>query len=283
MRTADRLPSYLENEGLASIKLLACDMDLTLLADDKSQPEGMAERVAALTRAGVVFCPASGRPGPTLEEMFEDNKHDIAFCPDNGGAVIYRDQVIYKACIEPTLYHEVLACAVDTGRGIPVLCALDHAYVLERDRAHHDALSVYYKDIRYVESFKGLSVDSNKVTMYFPNMDSKAAFDEVYEPRFATRLSVTCSGDDWIDIMRLGVNKGEGIAHLCAHLGIDIADAAAVGDTYNDVQMLETVGHSFLVANAEDHMCAHADYLVPSNNERGVAVLIDAILAAKEQ
>lgn len=281
MCTVDRLPSYLEDTGLASIKLVASDMDLTLLADDKSQPDGMAERVAALTEAGVVFCPASGRPGPTLEEMFEANKHDIAFCPDNGGAVIYRDQVIYKACIDPELYHEVLACAVDTGRGVPVLCALDRAYVLERDRCYHDALSIYYKDIRYVESFAGLSVDSNKVTMYFPNMDSKAAFDEVYEPRFGARLSVTCSGGDWIDIMRIGVNKGEGIAHLCAHLGIELADAAAVGDTYNDVQMLETAGHSFLVANAEEHMCEHADYLVPSNNDRGVAVLIDAILAAK--
>lgn len=281
MCAADRLPSFVEDTELASIKLLACDMDLTLLADDKSQPEGMAERVAALTRAGVVFCPASGRPGPTLEEMFEANKHDIAFCPDNGGAVVYHDHVIYKACIEPALYHEVLDCAVDTGRGAPVLCALDHAYVLKRDRIYHDALSIYYKDIRYVDDFNGLAVDSNKVTMYFPDMDSKAAFDEVYEPHFATRLSVTCSGGDWIDIMRLGVNKGEGIAHLCAHLGIDIADAAAVGDTYNDVQMLEAVGHSFLVANAEKHMYAHADYLVPSNNDRGVAVLIDAILAAK--
>ena len=86
---------------------------------------------------------------------------------------------------------------------------------------------------------------------------------------------------EWIDFMNLGVSKGSGVAHLCRELGIGLADAAAVGDTYNDIPMLSAVGHSFVVANAEKHMHAHADYLVPSNDNRGVATLIDAILAAK--
>ena len=62
---------------------------------------------------------------------------------------------------------------------------------------------------------------------------------------------------------------------------LGLADAAAVVDTYNDIPMISAVGHSFVVANAEKHMHAHADYLVPSNDDRGVATLIDAILAAK--
>ena len=64
-------------------------------------------------------------------------------------------------------------------------------------------------------------------------------------------------------------------------LGIDIADAAAVGDTYNDIPMLERVGHSFIVDNAEEHMNAHAKWRIPSNNDGGVLTLIDAILAAR--
>ena len=102
-----------------------------------------------------------------------------------------------------------------------------------------------------------------------------------YEPRFGKRLYVTNAGREWIDFMNLGVSKGSGVAHLCRELGIGLADAAAVGDTYNDIPMLSAVGHSFVVANAEKHMHDHADYLVPSNDDRGVATLIDAILAAK--
>ena len=68
---------------------------------------------------------------------------------------------------------------------------------------------------------------------------------------------------------------------LCDHLGISTADALALGDTYNDVQMLEAVGHSYVVANAGEHMRAHARFMAPSNNERGVARVIEALLAAK--
>lgn len=54
-----------------------------------------------------------------------------------------------------------------------------------------------------------------------------------------------------------------------------------MGDTYNDIPMLERVGHSFIVDNAEEHMNAHAKWRIPSNNDGGVLTLIDAILAAR--
>ena len=76
-------------------------------------------------------------------------------------------------------------------------------------------------------------------------------------------------------------DKLNSVRALCEQLGIDIADAAAVGDTYNDIPMLERVGHSFIVDNAEEHMNAHAKWRIPSNNDGGVLTLIDAILAAR--
>lgn len=103
--------------------------------------------------------------------------------------------------------------------------------------------------------------------------------DDLYELHLP--LLSPIAGREWIDFMNLGVDKGAGVAHLCEHLGIDIADAAAVGDTYNDIPMLERVGHSFIVDNAEEHMNAHAKWRIPSNNDGGVLTLIDAILAAR--
>ena len=164
---------------------------------------------------------------------------------------------------------------------MPVLCAFDRAYVPESGRVHHEALSVYYKRIIYVPSIEELEVEANKYTIYAARNDSKELFDAVFEPAFSDRLDVACAGVEWIDFMNKGVNKGEGLRHLCQVLGIAIADAAAVGDTYNDTEMLEAAGHSFIVANATPGMEEHADFRIPSNNDRGVAALIDAILAAK--
>lgn len=275
------MKDYTEDRDLAGIKLLAVDMDLTLLASDGSLPPHMDERIDALSEAGVLFCPASGRPAPTLQMMFPAHAGSIAFCADNGGWVIYQGRTAFRDLIRPELWHEVLDFAAADGRCAPVLCAFEQAYVLKRDRRHHEAIYKYYKDIRYVESFDEVDAEADKVTILFPDYDAEPRFASTYEPRFGKRLYVTNAGREWIDFMNLGVSKGSGVAHLCRELGIGLADAAAVGDTYNDIPMLSAVGHSFVVANAEKHMHDHADYLVPSNDDRGVATLIDAILAAK--
>ena len=242
----------------------------------------MAARVEALDRAGVVFCPASGRPVPTLAMAYPESRDIIGLCGDNGGNVQYRGEAVYQDRLNPALWREVAARADAEGDNAQVLCCYDHAVCLERDREHYDAIFKYYKDIRWVNSYDEVDDATNKFSMYYPGYDAEPAFRDIYQPEFGEKLYATNAGREWIDFMNLGVSKGAGIAHLCEHLGIDIADAAAVGDTYNDIPMLEAVGHSFIVANAEKHMEAHARFRVPSNNDRGVAALIDAILAAKQ-
>ena len=81
--------------------------------------------------------------------------------------------------------------------------------------------------------------------------------------------------------MNRGVDKGTGIARLCEHLGVSMADVVACGDTDNDAEMLASVGHGYLVANAEERMERFADFRIPSNNDRGVAQVIDRVIAAR--
>lgn len=272
------LPSYLSDTNLDSIKLVATDMDLTLLADDKSMPAGVDERIDALAKNGVLFCAASGRPALALRESFPAHHQDMALVADNGASVYLRDELVYRDLIDRDLYHEVLALATATEGSVPVLCAFDDAYVLERDRCHEDVVSIYYRSITYVDSFEELDVDSNKISIYFPGWDSKQKNDEVYSPAFASRLYLTCAGNEWLDFMNIGVDKGSGIRHLAQHLGIDLSDIAAFGDTYNDIPMLDIVGHSYVMANAAEHMHDHGKFLAPSNNEAGVLTVIDHIV-----
>lgn len=274
------LPSYLSDTNLDSIKLVATDMDLTLLADDKSMPAGVEERIDALAKNGVLFCAASGRPALALRESFPAHHQDMALVADNGASVYLRDELVYRDLIDRDLYHEVLALATATEGSVPVLCAFDDAYVLERDRCHEDVVSIYYRSITYVESFEELDVDSNKISIYFPGWDSKQKNDEAYSPAFASRLYLTCAGNEWLDFMNIGVDKGSGIRHLAQHLGIDLSDIAAFGDTYNDIPMLDIVGHSYVMANAAEHMHDHGKFLAPSNNEAGVLTVIDHIVDA---
>ena len=73
-----------DDTALDHVKLIASDMDLTLLADDGSMPPQMFERIKALDSVGVLFCAASGRPSYTLREMFAEVSEHMAMLSDNG-------------------------------------------------------------------------------------------------------------------------------------------------------------------------------------------------------
>lgn len=278
------LLGYEDDTDLARIRVIASDMDRTLLADDKSMPEGMPERVRALDAAGVTFVAASGRPLYTLRGMFEGLHDRMAFVSDNGAAVVCRDEMVFKSLIDPATVDELLGFTLEHGLGIPTICGLDACYIRTCDQGLDSFFRTFYRDIVYLDSLERLcarGVEVNKYTVYLPAENAVEVCAAEFEPAFGKRLSVTCGGPEWIDVMNYGVDKGAGLARLCEHLGVSPADVAAFGDTDNDAQMLELAGHGYLMANAEARMERHARFRAPSNNDRGVAVVADRILAAR--
>lgn len=275
------LPYYDADTRLSSIKLVASDMDCTLLADDGTLPPSFDRLVDRLADAGIVFCAASGRPRYTLREMFAGQLDKIALMSDNGAAIAYRDEIIYKSLMAPEDVRALLDFTLADGRGCPTVCSLEACYIRSCDRIHDGYFRKFFTTIRYVDSLEDLDAEVNKYTVYFPEHDAEEVYATAYRDTWGERFHVTNAGREWIDIMNPGINKGSGLSRLCKHLGIDTADAAAFGDTYNDIQMLEAAGHGFVMANAEEHMHAHADFIAPGNNDRGVATVVEAILAAR--
>lgn len=276
------MQSYTENEHLADIKLLAVDMDLTLLHTDKTQPEGMPQLIADLADAGVVFCPASGRPASTLQDMFPESAGTSAFCGDNGGNVIYAGKTVFKDKMDPELWRALCRDAASRPGAVPVLCCYDSAALLMRDKGQSEEVEQYYRDIYYFNDFDSCNMESNKFSILYPGFDAEPAFAEHWGPAYGDKLNVTNAGREWVDFMNPGISKGAGLEKLAEHMGLKMSEVAAVGDTYNDISMLEAAGHSFIVANAEDHMAQHADWQIPSNDDDGIVQLARAIIAAKQ-
>jgi len=103
---------------------------------------------------------------------------------------------------------------------------------------------------------------------------------ELYE--LAVRLcgddaSVTYSGKQLVEISGAGVTKAFALAGLCADLGVDQADVLAFGDMPNDVPMLAWAGRGVAVANAHPEALAAADEVTASNDEDGVALVLERL------
>ena len=94
-------------------------------------------------------------------------------------------------------------------------------------------------------------------------------------------LSVGHVGADAAEILPHGVDKGSGLRWLCEHLAVDRTDVVAIGDEYNDHDMLRWAGHGIAMGNADPVTKALADAVTLTNAEDGVAVAVEQLLAQR--
>jgi hydroxymethylpyrimidine pyrophosphatase-like HAD family hydrolase len=89
---------------------------------------------------------------------------------------------------------------------------------------------------------------------------------------------MTMSGAPFVEVMASGVSKASGLAQLCARLGVRQSEVLAFGDGLNDREMLAWAGHGVAVANADDAVKDIADAVTGSNDEDGVAQVLERTL-----
>lgn len=264
---------------LGRVRLAVTDLDGSLLFDDSTLPEGVEQRIAALEGVGAEFAVASGRPLYTLRDNFGALLDELMVVGDNGGLVVDHGKVIYKADMPVEDYRRMARITSEMG-DYGFICGLDGCYVDAKAKPYEDFIRTFYTKCEFVDDLTQVDVPANKFTVMFPNND---ALDWIgaYRDRIGGNFQYCCGGIMWVDIVPEGVSKGAALRRVSDITGIDTADMAAFGDAPNDADMLETVGFGYMMANAVPEMRAHADYVAPSNEERGVLTVIDQIVAAR--
>jgi hydroxymethylpyrimidine pyrophosphatase-like HAD family hydrolase len=108
--------------------------------------------------------------------------------------------------------------------------------------------------------------------------DALDALEAELEPRFAGRLFISKSLPFFLEFAHPDVSKGSGLAFVADRLGFRPEETVACGDGENDRELLDWAGFGVAVANAHEDVLARADVVVPSVQEEGVAVLLEAYL-----
>jgi len=91
------------------------------------------------------------------------------------------------------------------------------------------------------------------------------------------QIEACYSGAGLVEIAAAGVTKGAALAELCAELGIDRSEVIAFGDMLNDISMLAWAGRGVAVANAHAEVIAVADEVTASNDDDGVALVLERL------
>ncbi|WP_461214303.1 HAD family hydrolase [Lacticaseibacillus sp. GG6-2] len=262
---------------MTQIKLIASDLDHTLLTDAGELPPHFLDTIRRVHDAGIHFVAASGRPLYTLKPMFEPAKDYLSLLAENGAVVMRDGEIVHTQFIPKADYVHLIHYTQNQGLGEPLLCALDTAYIGESAAEHADFLRQFFMKLKIVPDLTALDVPVAKYTVFFPGKDTYRVFDDDYAKPLADEFHVTIGGDYFLDIMHKAVNKGSSLKALGAQLGVKPEEMVVFGDNLNDTEMLQMAGHSFIVEAAHARLEPYATR-IGSNADYAVAEKIISIL-----
>ena len=264
-------------------RLAAFDVDGTLINRQGVLTERTASALRALAEAGVITALATGRPWPQAQSVVRQAS-GVSYAVCLNGAVVM-DAVAGEQIADRAMTHiEAIEAAEIARKLVPdVRLGLDMAdgrHVWEHDFAPVMPVDLL-ADISVDRVDDALSaVDGPVLTwlVHAPSVDTLAIIDEL-SPDMPLGTEIRPSGLDMAEIAAAGVSKSAGLEIICQRYGFDAADVLAFGDGLNDIDMLRWAGQAVAMSNAPDSVRDAADRIAPSNEDDGVAVVVEAMLA----
>ncbi|MGW5773047.1 HAD family hydrolase [Streptomyces longwoodensis] len=258
--------------------LIATDLDGTLLRGDDTFSDRSLLALARVTDAGVRHLVVTGRPAPRVRPLLEHLRgRGLAVCGQ--GAQLYdagTDRLLWSVTLDRELAETALGkieaevgqvyAAVDQD-GVDGLTLIEPGYRMPHPTL--PALRVEQRDDLWCAPI-------SKVLLRHPDLsdDELAATARSVVGSLAT---VTMSGPGTVELQPCGITKATGLALAAEHLGVGPADTVAFGDMPNDVPMFDWAGYGVAMANAHPELKAVADEVTTSNEDDGVAVVLERL------
>lgn len=264
-------------------KLIAMDLDGTLVNDDKVITPRTRDALMDAQKRGVRLALASARPSPGLHK-----ERDALRMQDYGGILIsYNGGRIItaadnKVLSESTMTLQQAKWALKKLEGMPVVPIIDNGerfYVTD-----HTAFMVEYEC--WNNGMEWTEVDDLAEFLTFPPVKILLAIQPELLPDVQAQiaaflpdeLNVVQTAAFYLEIIPRHINKGQGIIDACRALSLDPKEVIAFGDAANDIPMLRAAGMGVAMGNAADAVKAAADYVTLNNNADGIAAALESLL-----
>lgn len=267
------------------IKLIALDLDGTVLRTDKTVSERNLRAIRSAVSRGIIVLPATGRMAKMVPELFSPLEGIRYAITSNGASVLdLRDgTVLYSNLMTMGQSNRILKMLSSYGLLIEAYCdgvsyanreALEELPDYNLPKSYYDMVM---KSQIFVEDLPGFIKRRNrpleKINLPYVPEESREELEGRLE--CMEEYSVTSSFLSNIEINAATASKGDGLGHLCKRLEISPSQVMAVGDSSNDVSLLEYAGVSVAMGNASEPVRRVAKFVTRDNDDDGVAYAIE--------
>ncbi len=266
------------------IKLVATDLDGTLLRTDKTVSEYTKRIIRDLVDSGIQFVPASGRQLFSMRNVLRQIEFTGTVVSANGAAVVDVPSEIARFVTElqPDPMRRVVDLMIEQVPGLVVAAVRDLGRVLVAEPGYVELMLPGDHD-RNPEDVKqldlaGVCSEPSVKTLLRTTQVSVAEMYEFALTLDVEHVSMTDAGAPFLEVMGPGVTKQSAIAQLCESLDIAPSEVMAFGDWVNDLELLRWAGVGVAVENAHPDAIAAADRVTAANDDDGVARLLAELL-----
>ena len=268
-----------------SKKLLALDIDGTLTNTQKDITPATLEKIIEAQEKGHIVAIASGRPLPGIRKIADTIELDrfggyvLAF---NGGRIVdySTGEVVYQAVLDNDVVRDIYDYCLKAGCGMVTYDGDRVITGTDIDGYMTFEASINHMEIMRIDNFREyIDFPLNKCLLT-ADPDKAEKIEQELAEKFGDQLNIFRSEPYFVEIMPPNVHKATSLEKLLEVLDMDRKDLVACGDGYNDLTMIEYAGVGVAMANAQDIVKEHADYITLSNDEDGLVPVVDKFILA---
>ncbi len=254
------------------VRLVAIDLDGTLLNDSKRVSEQTSEALCCLPRRDVKVVIASARPPRSVRQVYKSLGLDTWQINYNG-ALIWDEpnqRPIYHRPLKGSLVRNIVDLSRDMFDEVIVTCEVLDKWCTDRaDQSHTTETGRLFKpDV--IAPLEDICAQHITKLMLLAEPRIILRLEALLVEQFIDDVTIVKTDDDLLQIMDPRVSKAVALKKVANHYGVPMSQVLAIGDAPNDVGMLQLAGVAVAMDNAHPVVKDVADWVAPSNNDHGV-------------
>jgi Cof subfamily protein (haloacid dehalogenase superfamily) len=260
-------------------KMIAIDVDDTLLNDEMQISEATKKTLEAAKEQGVMVTLATGRMFASAQKIAKQLGFNVPIITYQGSLVknLLDEVILYERSVPFEAAQFLFEYAEKNELHIQVYHE-DKLYVKEDNQRIKDYAAL--SNIPYIvaEDFNAFVHKPLTKMLFIDDPDKLDVISADLQKQIGSILHITKSKAHFLEFLHPEGTKGHAVKSLAAFYGYDLSEVIAIGDSWNDHEMLEIAGLGVAMSNAVDSLKQIADYITLSNNEDGVKHVIDKFI-----